>query len=213
MKSCLVTESENKMAEANLTKAMDQTDCLVTKFEYVVQNIDHESYRTTRLTLATWIAATIVLSTGVSFCLWNYERFGGDPQKRTIFNQLLGMLAVNNMSLQVVGSTTLICRLLFGPLSIDASTVMFINVNAAGSLAVLFTLNQIMVLRCLSVCLWKQSPPINDDFFGTFFHCLNFGLAAVLVFYGHTGGPPHKKLTYFLAGSYYQMEPVYSIRR
>ncbi len=196
-----------------IIEGKDSDSCSLTDFDYMVLNIDHENYKAFWISTVVFLAFTSFLLVGVSFCVWHYERFGGDPQKRTIFNQLVGALAENNMTVQTMANTALFYRLILGPLSMDLTLTLFMHTSVIGSLAIIFTLDEMMVLRFLSVFLWKQSPPINDDFFGVFFQCLNYGLGFVLSFFSHIGGPPHGNMTFILTGFYHVKEPAVSAVR
>ena len=185
--------------------------CLLTSFDQVVKNVDHPGYLAFRIAVQVFILGTVVLSAGAWFSVWHYERFGGDPQKRNILNQLIGMLAANGMIWQNISFIVAFSRLIFGPLSVDLTSMVFVYPTVIGDVSILCILNEIMILRCLSVCLWKQSPPLSDDFFGFFLRWLNFGFAFLMVTFGQMGGSPTDNIYFIMTGIYHHREPLFSV--
>ncbi len=191
-----------------------QIVCEQLVLEEKVFNIDHDKYFRFRVTMAVFAMATVILSTMSLGCIWHYERFGGDPRKRTILNQLIGLLALNNICGQLIGMLAFYYRLaISGPLSMTAAKIMFLVPNVTTSFVILLILDEIILIRWLSVFIWKQLPPLNDDFFGLFFKCLNFGLSLMFVIMGLTGGTSQNNLLFLLTGSYFPWEPKLTIKR
>ncbi len=174
-------------------------NCDLIKFDYVVDNIDNPGFFQIRVWMIISMLIVAILSPLVLSIIWHYERFGGDPRKRTVFNQLVGMLAMNIIVSQAIANGLFIGRLLFGPLSPEVTNVFaFVQIN--NGLVTLFILDEIIILRCLSVFLWKQFPPINNDFFCLFFHCFNYCLAFLFAIMGLQDGIADNNLIYLLQG-------------
>ncbi len=181
-------------------------------FYDLVHNIDDEEYLHFGVSMVVFAAITIVFSIGENGCIWHFERFGGDPQKRTILNQLIGQLALNNIVGQA-GVATLSFRIVFGPLSKPVYSSTFVLANITSSIVLLLILNEIILVRWLSMFVWKRSPPINDDFFGTFIMLLNYTIAFVFVSIGLIGGTTYNNMTFLLTGDYFFRDPKLSFIR
>ncbi len=213
MTLCLISliETGAGIASPSLTKAT--INCSVSNFDYKVNNIDHSDYFAFRMGMVAFKVITTILSIIVLGIVWHYERYGGDPQKRTILNQLIGMMAWNNLTVQVVAAMSLLFRLLFGQLPMEVVMVTFVAPNVISSLFILFILNEIIIVRCYTLVLLKQLPPINDDFFATFIQCLNYTLGVMFVSMGRLGGISYDNLVYFMTGEYFNKEPLLSAAR
>ncbi len=205
MEQCLHTYHDSS-EQSNLEVA----DCTISKFEYLVKNIDHANYFKLRMGMAAFTAITVIFSVLVLGIVWHYERFGGDPQKRTILNQLIGMLAINNLALQNFALMVLSIRLIFGPLSLAEAMIAFLAPSVVSSLVVMFILNEIIIIRCCTVVLLKQLLRINDDFLASFIKLANYGIAFLFVTFGHVGGVPNDDFIFLLTDVYYCREPLLS---
>ncbi len=200
MAVCVIIETENKeFMSSNIS-------CN----HHNVENIDDPAYFAFRMWMIAFIGATVCLSVIVLGIVWHYERFGGDPQKRTILNQLIGMLAMNNMVLQNFALLVLLTRLAFGPLPFKVTVIMFVGPSVLGSLVLMALLNEIISLRCLTLFLWRKLPPINDDFFSMFIGFLNYGLCFMFVNLGNLGGYPNGKLVRLLSANHFQKDPLFT---
>ena len=178
----------------------------------LVHNIDDEEYLHFGLSMVVFAAITVVLSIGENACIWHFERYGGDPQKRTILNQLIGQLAMDNIVAQV-GTVSLSVRLALGPLPKTVFSLTFVLTNITSSIVLLLILNEIILVRWLSMFVWKRSPPINDDFFGTFIMLLNYTIAFVFGPMGLIGGTNYNNMTFLLTGDYFFRDPKLSVVR
>ena len=177
----------------------------------VLNNIDNKDYLIFRVAMMALTVLIMVFGCGLLGCIWHFERFGGDPQKRTILNQLIGMLAFDSMVVLMETLLALLYRLCFGPISHTMALLTFIVPTFSISIVVLLILNEIILLRWISVFVWKQLPPINDDFFAMFFNCLNIGITTLFVLMGLLGGHRYSNLSFLMSGSYYLREPKLSI--
>ena len=187
--------------------------CTLSQFDYTISNLDDAEYYKLRIITAIVLTAIMVLSIGPLGFLWHYERFGGDPQKRTILNQLIGVMALNNLIALVINIVVFLTRLFYGPLSMSAAFTTFFLPNGIAYTVVFLILNEIILLRFLSVFWWKQLPPINDDFFGVYFHCINYGLAILFLLMGQMGGNPNDHLFFLVSGFIHHQVTDFSATR
>ena len=185
----------------------------LTEFHEKVVNIEKEVYFNFKMAMIVFALTTLFLGTIALGCIWHFERYGGDPQKRTILNQLIGLLALNNLFGQAPQLLTVSYRLLFGPLTVQMAMWSFIAVTIASSMVILFILDEIILIRWLSVFVWKQLPPINDDFFGMFLTRLNFGLALMFILLGVFCDMPYDNIVYLMTGAFHYKESKLTIRR
>ncbi len=176
------------------------SDPSLTSFDHVLENIDHPDYFPFKM-------ATLVATIGIQAfsvvplgCIWHYERYGGDPQKRTILNQLIGLFALNTLTGNLTALSALVIRLAFGPLPVHLAISTFFFPNVLFSTTLLLALNEIIVIRFLSVFWWKRVSPLDDNFFGLFFAVLNYSIALVFTIMGHIDGGPKQYVLFLMSG-------------
>ncbi len=176
------------------------SDPSLTSFDHVLENIDHPHYFPFKM-------ATLIASLGIQAfsvvplgCIWHYERYGGDPQKRTILNQLIGLFALNTLTGNLTALSALVIRLAFGPLPVHLAISTFFFPNVLFSTTLLLALNEIIVIRFLSVFWWKRVSPLDDNFFGLFFTVLNYSIALVFTIMGHIDGGPKQYVLFLMSG-------------
>ncbi len=148
------------------------------------------------------IVASFSLITCHCLCsgLWSFERYGGDPQKRTILNQLFGQLTFYILLCNLASLSTFIIRLIVGTVPIVMAELTFFIAKSALATACLFTLIQMVFIRCMSIFVWKRLPPMNDNFFGRFFLVLNLGLSFLSAVIARMGSSDDKEMYFILTG-------------
>jgi hypothetical protein len=123
-----------------------------------------------------------VFGNGLCSSIIAYERYGGDPQKRTILNQLFSNLAFNVIVLNVIPLNVFTLRLIFGPImSPFVAKMCFFIPKVSIGFASLLLLNEMIVIRFISVFVWKRIPPVNDYFL---FAALNVTNGVLAVYFG-----------------------------
>ena len=168
--------------------------------EYILEDIDHPKHFLFKSVVIAFAIVILVGSGSLLGLIWHYERHGGDPQKRTILNQLIGLFAVDTFVGNFISVPSLLCRLAYGPMSMDlALGTFFVPSMVAGTVSLLI-LNEITVIRFMSAFWWKQLPPINENFFGLFLPCFNYGIAFLFAGMGFTGGNPNGNLSFLFTG-------------
>ncbi len=118
-----------------------------------------------------------VFGNGLCLTIWCFERYGGDPHKRTILNQLIGQLLLSTVSMNVTGLLAFMLRLVVGPIASTAVEALYFIGNTGFGMVTLFALNEIAVIRFMSIFWWKRLPPISDDFFGILLWLTNISLS------------------------------------
>ncbi len=154
---------------------------------YIVENVDNPKYAALRIVFFILVLSILVISIGAYGCIWHYERYGGDPQKRTILNQLIGLYALSTIFGYLTNVSAFLYRLAFQPIPLSYATATFFMTSFVTCIACFLILDEIVILRFLSTFWWKQFPPINDDFFAVFLFLTNYGIALLFMSMGHMG--------------------------
>ncbi len=173
---------------------------LTISVKYILQSIDHAHYAIFRWTLFGLMLLMTTISAGAYGCIWHFERFGGDPQKRTVLNQLVGELAKTTIICSITSVLTLLLRLANQPLSKSFAKLTFFMPCCVCFIMWLLILDELVIIRFLSVFWWKRLPPINDNFFALLLNYGNYGLTLVFLTWGYLFGAPSGNLTFILTG-------------
>ena len=81
----------------------------------------------------------------------HYERYGGDPLKRSIQNQLISAIAIAGLMICYISNVTLTWRIQVGPLNEDVA--MFVLVlNHFFFMLMMFNLTELMVFKVILCC-------------------------------------------------------------
>ncbi len=169
-------------------------------FSHRKETIDDREWLTFRIVMATLTSLTLVVSSCLCFGIWSYERYGGDPQKRTILNQLFGQMALIILLCNLASLSTLLVRLISGPVQVIVAEVGFFIARAGFSTACLLTLNEMAMLRLMSIFMWKRLPPISDNFFGRFLWTLNLALSFTSAVGARMGSSDDTEMYFILTG-------------
>ncbi len=146
-------------------------------------------------TLSCTLSYTI--GTFTTSALIHHEKFGEDPQKRSLVNQVkhskipkyleatdvIFQLLTQMSKLTLVHYWTIyplrIWQIVVGTVSYHAAYVWF-YVGMTYLVAIGLTAFEIMLIRFFSIVIWKRMLPLLDDFFAMFFQCANLAVAAFL---------------------------------
>ena len=143
-------------------------------------------------------------------CLIFFEKYGMDPLKRNVTNQLTSSICIAGIFTLISIIPGVLYRLLVGPL--PTLMGMWIDCGAMISgLFTLFTLTQQSVLKCLYISYFSRLAPISDYFIAMFLNIFNlvFISLVVLMFYISVaevdpvtnfliGNPPPKTSNFYL---------------
>ena len=111
----------------------------------------------------------------------HYEKFGHDPQKRSLPNRVFSYNTILFVIVFTIHSNILISRTLFGPVGIVITEIRYYLFTSA--ISALLGATEIMFFRCIMIFSWKKYAMINDEFFATFLNILNliFGQCICIV--------------------------------
>ncbi len=186
MATCLLVSSSNFCELPGLSQVKETVD-----------SPEYDHFRTMVILLCAIIQ---MLGNPLCLAIWSYERYGGDPQKRTIINRLMGDLVRQGILINVTGLATFTIRLAFGPVPTFVAHAFYYVSNQAMTISVLFSLNEMAMLKLLSIFAWKRLPPINEEFFGLFLMMMNHSIALLFALYGRMGGSNDIEMYFILTG-------------
>ncbi len=152
-----------------------------------------------------WILALILLTVEIVsnyLCLRiiHFEHFGEDPQKRHILNRLHSMLASAMMTWNFTLANVVILRLAWGTLPQSLVKFLFVIPKSILLMIILMILNQMIFIKALAICYWKNIPPINDELFDRLLKMVNVLLAVYLSILSNMGHNVEQSLVLFLCG-------------
>ena len=130
-----------------------------------------------------FIAYLLLIPIGCSqlFLIVHYEHFGGDPQKRSIFNQIIGFLAAIEFVTAIVTEHIFIARILFGCLPSGLGTFFwFTNGFKHATYTILFNIG--MTYKMIRTYSFKRIAGLNDDFLSVFFLMASIMNALIFTF-------------------------------
>ncbi len=125
---------------------------------------------------------TLVLIIGTVLLLGmiSYEKYGEDPQKRGLFNQLLSQLFTITVLAYWVIIPVRIIRLLTGPLNLVLYWIWAFSLNCFIYSANLY-IAEYFLMKFISIVVKKQVLPFLEDFFGFFLAVFNFVISVWLL--------------------------------
>ena len=134
-------------------------------------------------------------------CLIWFEKYGMDPLKRNVTNQLTSSICITGiLTLIFIGPGSLY-RLLVGPLPTFIGIWQMCGSIMSG-LFTLFTLTQQSVLKCLYISYFSRLAPISDFFIAMFLNIFNlFFVSLVVLMFYISGIIEVDPVTNFLIGS------------
>ena len=107
-----------------------------------------------------------------------YEKFGQDPQKRSLPDRVLSFNIILAVFISVIHSNIIIVRIFFGPVG-NAVTHFRYYLHS-----LVFTMmlgsTETILFRCLMIFSWKKYAMLNDEFFATFLNIFNFMMGQIL---------------------------------
>ncbi len=134
-----------------------------------------------KLILGVFVISITITGTLLVMGLISYEKFGGDPQKRGIFNQLIAQMLSVILVCQWISASLTFWKTTMGPLTIN-----FLAWTAALCLRfflmfIILTGIEYMTIKYVSVIVMRRVLPIQDDFFGHFAIVCNLALTTWIV--------------------------------
>ena len=101
----------------------------------------------------------------------HYEKFGQDPQKRSLPDQLLSFNCILANFILVPHSIVIIVRTLFGPVGCAVTDFRYYLISCQFTIMLGFC--EAMLVRCMMLFSWKIYVMVNDEFFSTFLNIFN----------------------------------------
>ncbi len=186
--------------DVSFNKTSVVAPCDLIGFEFVEEDIDGPEWTGFRMTILGIGFLTQVFGNGMMLGILSYEKYGGDPQKRIIVNRLAMQLVYNAMGINMTSMGTVMVRLVFGPLSPNHVLATFLFSNSFFAISALLALNEMAILRFLSIFVWKRLPPLDEDLFSSFFLTINYLISSCLAAWENLGDSEHHETYYILTG-------------
>ena len=108
----------------------------------------------------------------------HYEKFGHDPQKRSLPNRVFSFSTILGVILFAIQSNILIGRTLFGPVGIAITEIRYYLITSAVS--AFLGVTEVSFFRCIMIFFWKKYAMVNDEFFATFLNLFNFMIGQMI---------------------------------
>ena len=126
-----------------------------------------------------WLLCLEIIGNGCLFATFAYERFGMDPQKRTVINQLLSQCCWTIMIFNITSFPVIIFRRLLGPLNSKIAAWFFLNGRIFISMISLL-LSELMILKSLYICKWSIMAMKDDNLISKIIFRINILLSSLL---------------------------------
>ena len=108
----------------------------------------------------------------------HYEKFGHDPQKRSLPDRVFSFNTILGVIFFVIHSHILIGRTLFGP--VGNAITQFRYYFITSTVSILLGTIEIMLFRCIMIFSWKKYAMVNDEFFDTFLNIFNLMIGQIV---------------------------------
>ncbi len=115
-------------------------------------------------------------------------------------NRLGNNLIIHCLGVNLTSMATLMLRLLYGPLPPLLIEATFFVSNSTFGIASLLSLDAVAILRLSSLFMWKGLPPINEDFFGSFFFWNNLVIGFLYAVWEKLGNRQSHEIYFVLTG-------------
>ena len=126
-----------------------------------------------------WILCIEIIGNGCLFATFAYERFGMDPQKRTVINQLLSQSCWTIMVFNITSFPVIIFRRLLGPLNSKIVAWFFLNGRMFTSMISLL-LSELMILKCMYIWKWSMMAMKDDNLISKIILRINILLSSLI---------------------------------
>ena len=108
----------------------------------------------------------------------HYEKFGHDPQKRSLPDRLFSFNTILGVIFFVIHSHILIGRTLFGP--VGNAITQFRYYFLTSTFSIILGATESMLFRCIMIFSWKKYVMVNDEFFATFLNIYNLMIGQIV---------------------------------
>lgn len=104
----------------------------------------------------------ILIGCLLHFLVIHYEQFGGDPQKRSIFNQIIAFISATEILNALVFEHIFLARVLFGCLPREIATLNWFCINFRNSVFVTF-ITIAVTYRATRIFSFRRIAGLNDN--------------------------------------------------
>ena len=126
-----------------------------------------------------WLLCIEIIGNGCLFATFAYERFGMDPQKRTVINQLLSQCCWTIMIFNITSFPVIILRRLLGPLNSKIAAWFLLNGRIFISMISLL-LSELMILKCMYIWKWSTMAMKDDNLISKIILRINILLSSLI---------------------------------
>ena len=126
-----------------------------------------------------WLLCIEIIGNGCLFATFAYERFGMDPQKRTVINQLLSQCCWTIMIFNITLFPVIIFRRLSGPLNSKIAAWFLLNGRIFISMISLL-LSELMILKCMYIWKWSIMAMKDDNLISKIILRINILLSSLI---------------------------------
>jgi hypothetical protein len=110
-------------------------------------SIDSPEWYHFRICLIAISLGVQIIGTTMLCGIIHYEHYGGDPQKRTILNQLVSFISICLILGNLLPVNIFLWRLTIGPINPTVATYLFFVSRSGLSISILLSLNQLIIIR------------------------------------------------------------------
>ena len=135
---------------------------------------DPESWDYGKTTLSVFIIVVFgifleVVSNGLLYGIFIYEKYGVDSQRRTMTNMFLSQICIACIFLNILAHPFWLYGIYLSPNGIGYNLSLW-TIFLMGSLYgfIIFCMTEIMILKCLYLTNWPMMALLDDNFFATF---------------------------------------------
>ena len=104
-----------------------------------------------------------------------FEKYGGDPMKRSLKNQIMVQIWYSGIVSNNICSPLITWRLIFGPLNPHIAAIECVFANFYRSWMFL-SWTETIIIKALQLCKFSYMNGVNEDFMARFFLVGNIGL-------------------------------------
>ena len=108
----------------------------------------------------------------------HYEKFGHDPQKRSLPDRVFSFNTILGVIFFVIHSHILIGRTLFGPVGNAITQLRYYLITSTYS--IMLGAAETILFKCILIFSWKNYAMVNDEFFATFLNIFNLMIGQIV---------------------------------
>ena len=164
-----------------------------------IDSVLGEAFESPTFRVFAFIAYLLIIPIGCTllFLIIHYEQFGGDPQKRSIFNQIIGYMATIELVTAIVTEHIFIARILFGCLPSGLGTFFwFINGFKHATYTILIAIAT--TYKMIRTYSFRRIAGLNDDFLSLFFLMASVMNAFIFNFLQYMIGQPEAQTQFVI---------------